>query len=185
MAFFNLIQTPDTLKKKAKQDFDKVVSLKGEGRTERSLRVRMSMLTRAHLDKTFIDGAQKTADHQDLLMVALAAGKSVPEEPQHTVYQQIGTSNGKAVWAYLPDEYAELIFQLGRRYQRMEITAEQSIETAQQLLDQIVRYEFKIEEELTALQFLSDEIAHNVTTDSDEAIQPDDNTTNKTDPDTG
>ncbi|MFB1018418.1 MAG: hypothetical protein QMC46_10060, partial [Burkholderiaceae bacterium] len=102
-----------------------------------------------------------------------------------TVYQQIGTSNGRAVWAYLPDEYAELIFQLGRRYQRMEITAEQSIETAQQLLDQIVRYEFKIEEELTALQFLSDEIAHNVTTDSDEAIQPDDNTTNKTDPDTG
>ena len=57
MAFFNLIQTPDTLKKQAKQDFDKVVSLKGEGRTERSLRVRMSMLTRAHLDKTFIDGA--------------------------------------------------------------------------------------------------------------------------------
>ena len=185
MAFFNLTQTPDTLKKKAKQDFDKIVSLKGEGRTERSLRMRMSMLTRAHLDKTFIDGAQKTADHQDLLMVALAAGKSVPEEPQHTVYQQIGTSNGKAVWAYLPDEYAELIFQMGRRYQRMEITAEQSIEKAQELLDQIVRYEFKIEEQFTALQFLSDEIARNVTTDSDEAIQPDDNTTNKTDPDIG
>ena len=41
----------------------------------------------------------------------------------------------------------------------MDITAQQAIEGTQNLLDQICRYEFKLDEPLSALQFLRDEIA--------------------------
>ena len=118
----------------------------------------MAMLARAHADKTFIDGAEKTALYQDVLMAALAAGKSVPDEPQPVAYQQIETSQGKSVWVYLPDEYTEQFFQLGRCYQRVDITAEAAIESAQNLLNQICRFEFKLDHELIALAFLRDEI---------------------------
>jgi hypothetical protein len=167
MALFTTNKSASELKEQARQDFKKVVGLKGEGRTERSLRARMAMLIRAHVDKTFIDGAEKTALYQDVLMAAIAAGQSVPEEPQPVLYQQIDTSQGKSVWVYLPDEYSEQFFQLGRRYQRVDITAEAAIESAQKLLDQICRLEFKLDYELSALAFLRDEIGQDSVTEQD------------------
>ena len=167
MALFNTNKSASALKEQAKQDFEKVVGLKGEGRTERSLRARMAMLARAHVDKTFIDGAERTALYQDVLMAALAAGQSVPEEPQPVAYQQIHTSQGKPVRVYLPNEYTEQFFQLGRRYQRVDITAEAAIESAQNLLNQICRFEFKLDYELIALAFLRDEIGQDPAADPD------------------
>lgn len=152
-------KSPALLKKIAKQDFDKVAELEGDGRAARSLRVRMSLLSRAHLDKTFIDGAEKMAVYQDVMMAALAAGESLPPEPSFTVFQLIDTSAGKAVWVYLPEEYVEQVFQMGMRYQRMDMTAQTAIDAVQNILDQICRFEFKLNEPLTALQFLRDELA--------------------------
>ena len=40
----------------------------------------------------------------------------------------------------------------------MDITAEQAVDGAQNLLDQVCRYEFKYDEPLTALTFLRDEL---------------------------
>lgn len=165
MALFNSSKSVASLKQQAKQDFEKVTSLKGDGRTERSLRARMAMLVRAHADKTFVDGAERTAAYQDVLMAALAAGRPVPEEPQPVTYQQIETSEGKTVWVYLPNEYTEQFFQLGRRYQRVDITAEAAIESAQNLLGQISRFEFRLGHELIALAFLRDEIGQDAAAD--------------------
>ena len=161
-------KSPALLKKRAKQDFDKVAELESDGRTARSLRIRMGLLTRAHIDKTFIDGAEKMALYQDVMMAALAAGESLPPEPQFTVFQLVDTSGGKAVWVYLPEEYVEQIFQLGMRYQRMDITAQTAVDAVQNVLDQICRFEFKLDEPLTGLQFLRDELAEEADGDQDQ-----------------
>ena len=63
------------------------------------------------------------------------------------------------MWVYLPEEYAQSAFYLGGRYQRMDVTAQQAIDGTQNLLDQICRYEFKLDDPLLALQFLRDELA--------------------------
>lgn len=151
--------SPALLKKRAKQDFDKVSVLGGGGRTARSLRVRMGLLSRAHLDKTFIDGAEKMALYQDVMMAALAAGQSLPPEPQFSLFQLVDTLGGSAFWVYLPQEYVEKVFTLGMSYQRMNITAQVAIDSVQSVLDQICRFEFKLEESLMGLQFLRDEMA--------------------------
>jgi hypothetical protein len=155
------------LKNRSKKEFEKVVNLVGDGRTERSLRVRMGLLARAHVDKTFIDGAQKTALHQDATMAALAAGESPPEKPQRTLYQLIKTSGGHAVWAYQPEEYVQEVFQVGVRYQRMDITAHTAIGITQNLLDRIFRFEFKLNESLESLQFLRQQTEPNAGDDVD------------------
>lgn len=151
--------SPALLKKQAKRNFDKVTALEGDGRAARSLRIRMGLLARAHIDKTFIDGAEKMAVYQDVVMAALAAGEPLPPEPQFAAFQLLDTSGGKAVWVYLPEEYVEQVFRLGMRYQRMDITAHSAIEAVQNILDQICRFEFKLDESLVGLQFLRDELA--------------------------
>jgi hypothetical protein len=152
-------KSPAQLKKNAKQEFDKVSALEGDSRNIRSLRVRMSLLCRAHLDKTFIDGAERMAAYQDILMACLAAGESLPPEPEGTLFQLIETSGGKSVWVYLPADYVDQVFNMGMRYQRMDITAQVAIDSVQNLLDQICRFEFKLDDPLVALQFLRDELA--------------------------
>jgi hypothetical protein len=151
--------SPALLKKKAKEAFDQVSELESDSRNARSMRARAGVMARAFIDKSFIDGAEKMAIFQDVAMACLAQGQPIPDEPTASVFQQVETAAGKLVWVYLPEEYAQSAFHLGGRYQRMDITAQQAIEGTQNLLDQICRYEFKLDEPLSALQFLRDEIA--------------------------
>lgn len=58
------------------------------------------------------------------------------------------------MWAYQPEAYVQEVFQVGVRYQRMDITAQTAIGITQNLLDRIFRFEFKLNESLESLQFL-------------------------------
>ena len=60
--------------KRAVAAFEKVASLESDSRDARSLRMRMGMLCRAHLDKTFIAGAEQTASWQELASLAISSG---------------------------------------------------------------------------------------------------------------
>lgn len=59
--FSNLFNrsSPQEEMKRAKAAYEKVVSLTVDSREARSMRLGMSLLCRAHLDKTFIAGAEK------------------------------------------------------------------------------------------------------------------------------
>lgn len=148
-------------KERAKLAFEKITSLKKDGgRDARSARIRMVLLCRAHLDKSFVDGAEKTVAYDQLAMQAIVAGQDKPPPPQANEYQQVSAVSGDKVWVYLPQEYADLAFSLGASYQRTDLSAEEAIDAMQALADQIFSLELGIHDPFLVLQFLRDETGH-------------------------
>jgi hypothetical protein len=153
-----LPKNPDDEMKKAQALFDKVTSTKSDSRDARSMRIRMGLLCRAHLDKSFVTGAEQTASWQELAALAIANGKDKPPLPEPSVFQKIKAGENE-IYVYLPEEYAFEAYLLGARYQRAEIPALQAIETMQGLANQICLYELRLTEPFQVLQFLRDELA--------------------------
>ena len=144
--------------KRAVAAFEKVASLESDSRDARSLRMRMGMLCRAHLDKTFIAGAEQTASWQELASLAISSGKPAPEVPVASKFQKIRAGESD-IYTYLPEEYVNEAFGIGARYQRAELSAQKAIEAMQALANQISYYELRLPEPFQALGFLRDELA--------------------------
>ncbi len=138
--------------------YEKVASLTTESHEGHSLRLRMSMLCRAHLDKTFVAGAQQAEAYDMACMVAVRDGKTKPEPPAAPLFQKVKSTSGD-VMVYLPKEFAQEAFQIGMLYQRTELSAEQAISAGQRLADRISYDALKLTTAFTALQFLRDELA--------------------------
>ena len=122
------------------------------------MRIRIALRCRAVIDKTFIEGAEKTAAFEEETMKAIVAGSEKPPEPVAAEYQQVASVSGDKVWVYLPNEYAEIAFALGGSYQRTDLSAEQAIDAMQGLADQIFSSELGVDDPFLVLQFLRDEI---------------------------
>jgi hypothetical protein len=120
--------------------------------------MRMGMLCRAHLDKTFIAGAEQTAAWQELATLSIAAGKPVPDLPVASKFQKIRAGESD-IYAYLPEEYVNEVFGMGARYQKMELSAQKAIEAMQALANQISYYDLRLQEPFQVLSFLRDELA--------------------------
>jgi len=156
MLFFNR-NNPEQEMKRAKAAYEKVISLTDDSREARSMKMRMGLLCRAHVDKTFISGAELTAAWQDKAALALANREPLPEEPQAQRFQKIKTGETE-VYVYLPDEFVNDIFALGAKYQRTQLTAPQAIEAVQNIVNQLCRYELGLQEPFQALSFLREEL---------------------------
>ncbi len=158
----------DTRKERAKLAYEKISTLKKEGnsRDTRSARMRMVLLCRAHLDKTFVDGAEKSVAYDVLAMQAIMAGQDKPPLPLANEYQQVPAVSGDKVWVYLPQEYADLAFSLGASYPRTDLSAQQAIDAMQALANQIFSTELGIHDNFMVLQFLRNEIDYQGTTPS-------------------
>lgn len=150
--------TPADEMQRAVAAFEKVVSLKSDSHEARSMRLRMGLICRAHLDKTFVAGAEQTALWQEKARQALLAGQPLPEVPVPSKFQKISTSDAE-IWAYLPEEFVTEAFALGSRYQKMELSAPKAIEAMQALANQISRYELRLSEPFQVLDFLRKELA--------------------------
>jgi hypothetical protein len=151
-------KSPEDEMKSAQALFDKVTSMKADSRDARSMRIRMGLLCRAHLDKSFVTGAEQTSSWQELASMAIANGKDKPPLPEPSVFQKIKSGENE-IYVYLPEEYSHEAYQLGARYQRAEIPADKAIEIMQGLANQICLYELKLDEPFQVLQFLRDELA--------------------------
>lgn len=150
--------TPADEMRRAEAAFEKVASLSSDSHEARSLRLRMGMICRAHLDKTFVAGAEQTAVWQEQARAALIAGTPLPEVPVPSKFQKILT-NESEIYAYLPEEFVVEAFGLGSRYQKMELSAPKAIEAMQALANQISRYELRLSEPFQVLDFLREELA--------------------------
>jgi hypothetical protein len=160
LSIFSLFSTknPDDEMRKAQALFEKIVSTQSDSREARNIRVRMGLLCRAHLDKSFVTGAEQMASWQELAALALANGKEKPPLPEPSVFQKIKAGENE-IYVYLPEEYAHEAHALGCRYQCADIPAIKAIETMQGLANQICHYELKLAEPFQVLQFLRDELA--------------------------
>ena len=141
----------------AKELFEKVTATKSDTQEARNARLRLGMLIRAHVDKTFVAGAEQTAIWQERVAQAIVEGEEKPEPPKASAYQEI-KSGSKSVWVYLPLEEASFFFELGARYQRMQMDAYEAVKQAQTLMDRICFQDLKLETPFSVLQFLRDEI---------------------------
>lgn len=144
--------------RRAEAAYEKVASLKGDSRDARSLRLRMGLICRAHLDKTFVAGAEQTALWEESARKALMDGVPLPEAPKPSRFQKI-LSNDTEIYAYLPEEFVTVAFALGSRYQKTELSAPQAIEAMQALAQQISYYELRLQEPFRVLDFLREELA--------------------------
>lgn len=151
---------------KAKQEYEKARQSTGDTRPEIAARIRVGLRCRAVIDKTFIEGAEKTADFTERCMVALAAGDEKPQAPAATAFQKIKSVNGE-ILAYIPLEFAEEVFKIGAAFQLEEVSAEQAIELAQAVADRLSE-DIHLEPPIQALGFLREELAEGGGDDSDE-----------------
>ena len=151
-------KNPDEEMRKAQALFEKIISTQSDSREARNMRVRMGLLSRAHLDKSFVTGAEQMASWQELAALAIANGKEKPPLPEPSVFQKIKAGEND-MYVYLPEDYAHEAFFLGGRYQAASIPALKAIETMQGLANQLCYYELKLEEPFQVLQFLRDELA--------------------------
>ena len=138
--------------------YEKVVSLTQDTRDARSMRVRMALLCRSHLDKSFVAGAELTAAYLEQVALSVARGLPRPDPPEASCFRYIKTSRGEKVCVYLPPEFAGEAFSLGALYQRMQIDAAQAIGSMQGLADRLFIEELKLTDTLPMLQFLREEI---------------------------
>ena len=126
-----------------------------ESREDRSLKVRIALRSRAHLDKTFIDGAKKTEIFQEAMMQAIASESEKPSPPKGNPYQLVKTVNGE-VFAYIPQAFVDEMFFLGGKYQTMQLNAEGAVEAAQIIADRVYD-DLGLDDSFEALVFLREE----------------------------
>jgi len=146
----------DEARKKAQAEYEEARDADPVSRSGHALTIRAGARAKAHVDKTFITGAEKAVTYDEMRAIAIVKGEEKPEPPKASEYQVIKSVNGELL-TYLPLPYAERIFKLGMRYQTMEITAEQAVELVQQVADQI-SLELQLKEPIVALEFLREEL---------------------------
>ena len=146
------------LESKSKKEYEKAIELDGDTREIRSYKIKIALRARAHLDKTFIEGAEKIAKHSEACLKAVAAGVDKPEPPIPTSFQKVKSANGEII-AYIPEDYLEQAFKIGSKYQLTEFNANQAIEFMQKIMNNISS-DFGLNDTFTVLQFLRDEIAN-------------------------
>ena len=178
LGFFNKTSPADEMKR-AVAAYEKVVSLKSDTHDARIVRMRMGMLCRAHLDKTFIAGAEQTALWQEQANLALMEGKPAPDLPTPSKFQKIRAGETD-IYVYLPEEHVDEAFGLGARYQKMELTAPKAIEAMQALANQISYYDLRLKEPFQVMTFLREELAaQEPQSDADVNAPSDPNETNE------
>jgi len=144
-------------KDEAKAEYEKAMGSKDDSKKEKAFRAKIGLRIRSSIDRIFVDGAEKFAKYGELSLAAIAAGEEKPEPPKSTSFVKIKSLNGE-IFSYLPSDRAEAIFQLGGKYQNMEIDAKTAIRRAQVVANQYA-YDLDLENSLIVLQFLRDELA--------------------------
>ncbi len=147
----------DEARNTAKAEYEEAMNADVASRAGRALVVRAGARAKAHIDKTFISGAEKAVAYDTARALAIVRGDDKPEPPHADPYQAIKSVNGD-ILVFLPTHFAEKVFRAGMQYQLVEITAEEAIQTVQEVADMVSR-ELQLEQPFVALEFLREEIA--------------------------
>ena len=152
-------ETPEQLKAQAKANYEKAMALKSTSREAASMRVRIALLAKAHLDSVFIEGAERTGTWQELCMLAIARGEEKPEAPTPSYFHRVKTQGAENyTYTWIPEELTDEVFAIGARYQTVQIDGVQAVLLVQRIADEICQKDLKLDAPFKALQFLRDEL---------------------------
>ena len=121
----------------AKADYLKCGVLDNSDRIHRVFTARIAQRARLNLDKIFVQGAKAEEKRQGEMAEALKSGKEMPPRAQHDGYNQLQGVSGTVV-SWVPEEYANQMFNLGADYQILEINAYRALQVAESLADKVI-----------------------------------------------
>ena len=99
---------------------------------------RIAMRAKGNLDKIFVQGARAEEKRQQDLARSMKDGKKgFPQREKHDGYNSLKGTTG-VVLSWVPEEYANTMFNLGADYQIQEKSARQCIAAADQLAEKIM-----------------------------------------------
>tara|TARA_B100001287_G_C22621492_1_gene500289 strand:- start:438 stop:1046 length:609 start_codon:yes stop_codon:yes gene_type:complete len=156
MVFFN--KSSKDIEEQAQADFEEAKREKLSEKN-RAFKMKIAHRTRAHIDLTFIEGAQKLGKYHQANINAIAQQLEGPERPSYSPFQKIKTLDSEVI-AYLPSFEAQQIFDLGGKYQIQQINVSEALTAVQSIADTIF-HDFDISVSLSTLGFLRDEIERN------------------------
>lgn len=140
----------------ARAEFLKAIEPEGDSRELRQLRRRIANRCRSHIDKTFIDAAERIDAYEDLLLQAKRAGEQPPEPPKGRSFVTVPALD-REVFSYMPQETIDQIFELGCHYQTMLIGPETAILRTQAIAEQLCE-QLQVIPCFQALQFLREQL---------------------------
>jgi hypothetical protein len=140
----------------AKAEYEEALNADVASRAGRAVAIRAGARAKAHIDKTFIAGAEKAEEYDTARALALSRGEDRPEPPRADPFQTIKSVKGDLL-VFMPSQFAEKVFRLGMQYQLMEINAEEAIQGVQEVAELVSR-ELQLDPPFLALEFLRSEV---------------------------
>lgn len=135
----------EKLRANARADFLRCKDLGASDRYNRMFVSRIAMRAKGNLDKIFVQGAKAEEKRQEDLATAVREGKkNFPRRARHDGYNSLRGTTG-VVMSWVPEEYANAMYNLGADYQIQAKSARECIEAADQLTE-------KLRQELQTLQ---------------------------------
>ena len=128
----------EKLRANAQADFLRCKQLDPSDRYNRMFVSRIAMRAKGNLDKIFVQGARaEERRQQDLARTMKDGKKGFPQREKHDGYNSLKGTTG-VVLSWVPEEYANTMFNLGADYQIQEKSARQCIAAADQLAEKIM-----------------------------------------------
>ena len=128
----------EKLRANAQGDFLRCKQLDTSDRYNRMFVSRIAMRAKGNLDKIFVQGARaEERRQQDLARTMKDGKKGFPQREKHDGYNSLKGTTG-VVLSWVPEEYANTMFNLGADYQIQEKSARQCIAAADQLAEKIM-----------------------------------------------
>ena len=143
----------EKLRANAQADFLRCKELGASDRYNRMFVSRIAMRSKTNLDKIFVQGAKAEEKRQQAIVEAVKEGKKTfPQRAKHDGFNSLKGTTG-IVLSWVPEDYANAMYQLGADYQVQEKNSHECVEAANKLGEKL-RAELGTLQSIDLLSFL-------------------------------
>lgn len=143
----------EKLRAQAQADFLRCKELGASDRYNRMFVSRIAMRAKTNLDKIFVQGAKAEEKRQQAIAKAVNEGKKTfPQREKHDGFNSLKGTTG-IVLSWVPEDYANAMYQLGADYQVQEKNSHECVEAANKLGEKL-RAELGTLQSMELLSFL-------------------------------
>ena len=143
----------EKLRANARADFLRCKELGAPDRYNRMFVSRIAMRSKTNLDKIFVQGAKAEEKRQEAIVDAVKEGKKTfPQREKHDGFNSLKGTTG-IVLSWVPETYANAMYNLGADYQVQEKNLHECVEAAKKLGENL-RAELGTLQSIELLSFL-------------------------------
>ena len=146
----------DQAKAVVRSKYEECKTLDNDSHRSEITRLRMAMQMRNHLDKTFIDAAKATEVFEEKYSGVPLTDELKKKLPRPKEFMRFESKLNGVVFTWMPPEFTQEMFSLGRSYQKVETDEEMTIFKAQSISKK-VSDDLKLGFEIEVLRFLTED----------------------------